>query len=184
MSWWVLFVTIFLISGMVFFLLSKLKICIYGTFNGDEFCGYVDFELYNLRFYKIDLGKNKSNKYSVFKNREKFYKSLKNYNVHLFELNAWLGLDDAALTAVSTGVFYSVISCVYSFFSNYISFKNVNFNIVPDFSQVCFGFDFKCIIDVKVVNIITDVLHVWAHFAHERLITLKRSVLYGWASYK
>ncbi|MBE7065653.1 MAG: DUF2953 domain-containing protein [Ruminococcaceae bacterium] len=150
-------------------LLSKLYIKIYLFTDTKDFDGHIDFEFYNLRLFRLKLGRRGNKKYSIFENREKFYKCLEKYNVSKLEIKGEIGLDDAATTAVSTGIAYTVFSAVYVLIANYINVEKVIFDIVPNFSKTRISFEFLCIIDVKVVNIIIDVIHVWVDYARSQL---------------
>lgn len=167
---------------IVSILFSRLKISIKGIYNENKFDGSIEFKIFNLRIFSKKLGKNdkKNNSvFSVFKNRDKFYRCLKNYRMLLFETKAGIGLDDAALTAIFTGILYSIMSWIYAILNYYIDIDKVNFNVVPDFSQIRFEFNFECIIEVKVVHIIIDVLHVWVIFIREKIKNSERESLYG-----
>lgn len=152
---------------IVVFLFSNLKIKIYGCLEGVDFCGHIDFELHHLKIFTLKLGSGSKHKYSVFKNRGKFYKSLKKYTVSLLEVNGTVGLGDAAVTAVVIGGAYSVFSLLHSIFLNRIKVENLRLNLNPDFEGICFCVELLCIIDVKVVNIIIDVIKVWVEYTRE-----------------
>ncbi|MBQ8164619.1 MAG: DUF2953 domain-containing protein [Clostridia bacterium] len=158
---------------LTFILLSRLNIKIYGELSGADFTGYIDFRIYGLKLFTLRIGdkkqKNKKKKPSIFKNREKVCKRLKNYRVSNIEANVKIGLEDAAVTAVSVGVVYSLLSTAYAVLANYIRIDKINFDVKPIFSGSCFELNFLCIIDVKVVNIIIDVLHVWLSFFREKV---------------
>jgi len=169
-----------LLFAVIFFLTSKLNVKIYAVLENEEFDGHIDFEWYKLTLFRVKLGRRKKKDgYSIFRNRGKFYKCLKNYNIANLSVDAHIGLDDAAVTAVSTGVLHSVISYAYSFLANLINVQRVEFKVSPDFSSTRFDFEFECIIEAKIVNIITDVLHVWVDFTREKIKNSERESLYG-----
>ena len=159
------FLVVFLLAA---FLFSHLKINIYGYVENTDFCGHIDFEICGLKLFTIKLGKKRKNGYSVFKNRKKFYKSLSKYTVNLLEVNGEIGLGDAAVTAITVGGFYSVLSLLYSLVFNQIKFERLNLNLKPDFGGVSFFMEVLCIIDVKVVNIIIDVIKIWVDYTREK----------------
>lgn len=179
----ILIVLLTILSFMIAVILfSKLKITIIGCLVDNQFDGRIDFSLFNVKIISKRSGekrKNQNGVFSLFKNRAGFYSSLKKYKMTLLKIKADVGLDDAAFTAISTGIIYSVMSWIYAVLNNYIEIEKVNFDVVPDFSQSRFEFEFTCIIEVKVVNIIIDVLHVWADSVREKIKNSERESLYG-----
>lgn len=163
------FIIIFVIL-ITFVLLSPLKIRVYGQMEDWNIDSKIELTLYGFRVYLFEPGKrkngNEKKRYSIFRNRKKFYKCLEKYNINNLELRATIGLDDAAITCISTGAVYSVFSSVFLTLRNFINIDNVIFDVVPDFSKLCLSFRFLCIIEVKVVNIIIDVFRIWIDYIY------------------
>ena len=110
-------------------LFSKLKITIIGCLVDNQFDGRIDFSLFNVKIISKRSGekrKNQNGVFSLFKNRAGFYSSLKKYKMTLLEIKADVGLDDAAFTAISIGIIYSVMSWIYAVLNNYIEIETLN----------------------------------------------------------
>jgi len=65
-----------------------------------------------------------------------------------------IGLDDAALTGISTGILWTFKNLIISFILNHKEIKDLNIDIVPEFNSLVLETDFYCIIKLKMVYII------------------------------
>jgi len=65
-----------------------------------------------------------------------------------------IGLDDAALTGIASGLFWMVKGLIVSFASNYKNTDDINIDITPYFDKAVFETDFYCIIKLKLAHII------------------------------
>lgn len=65
-----------------------------------------------------------------------------------------IGLSDAALTAVVYGLFWSVKCNLLNLISKYNFPDKVDIDIIPDYSRLIFETEIRCIIRIKIANII------------------------------
>lgn len=67
-----------------------------------------------------------------------------------------LGVGDAALTAVSTGVAYSLIGVVLAYIQSNVDFARCRrrITVLPSYGEACLETSVNCILDLKVGNII------------------------------
>ncbi|WP_077367636.1 DUF2953 domain-containing protein [Anaerosalibacter sp. Marseille-P3206] len=103
-----------------------------------------------------------------FKKIKKVYKVNKKYikyfldRCEIVELK-WItkyGFEDAAVTGITNGVFWSVKNTVLGVFLNNRKVKDIYINVIPDFEEKNFEMDFNCIIKIKTVYIIIVSLYV------------------------
>lgn len=71
-----------------------------------------------------------------------------------------VGLDDAAFTAVTTGVLWNIKMKLYSILTSYLSIEDFNIDIKPVYNKKVLDIDFYCIIKLKIVYIIIAGLKV------------------------
>lgn len=64
------------------------------------------------------------------------------------------GFDDAARTAICFGVLYSFSAAVHIFINKYFKIKKYNYLVNPDFDNIKFEIQIKCIIWISIVNTI------------------------------
>lgn len=98
-------------------------------------------------------------KYVHIKELKKQYESavkyiIKKTRVDLFKWYTRLGLDDAAATAITTGILWSLKSSVCCLLSANTQPQNILINVVPDYSMPVFETEIHCIIRIKIANII------------------------------
>lgn len=65
-----------------------------------------------------------------------------------------VGLDDAALTGIASGVLWMMKGLVVSLVSNKTNLEEINIDITPYFDESVFETDFHCIIKLKLAHII------------------------------
>ena len=75
-------------------------------------------------------------------------------NLKLF-LTLDFGLEDSALTAILYGYSNIIASTTYIILTKFFRIKKFNLDINPKFNKNTLVADFKCIINVNIVNIIT-----------------------------
>lgn len=74
-----------------------------------------------------------------------------------FESIKWyteVGLEDAAVTALSTGVLWSIKGSIMSVLSNKVSINEIQLNVRPNYNKLTFQVELDCIIRIKIANII------------------------------
>lgn len=76
-----------------------------------------------------------------------------------FDLN--YGFDDAAVTAISYGLFHGANSILYNQFSFLLNIKEYNYNIIPHYNNSMFNFRLNCIISFNLAKIIYTIFVIY-----------------------
>ncbi len=96
-------------------------------------------------------------------NKRLFLKALKNFkNKIVFDdilIKINFGLEDAALTGITTGALWAMIYNTLSLLNRYFLMKNTEINIEPDFNGIKLNVSFCSIFKVRIVNIINMALY-------------------------
>jgi hypothetical protein len=80
------------------------------------------------------------------------------------------GFDDAALTGICYGFFYSFSPALYSIFNNYFHLKKYELSICPDYENSKFNFQCRGILFLSLVNTIYIVILVLIGFREGKKI--------------
>ena len=172
----------FLLSIFILFLLvvfSSIQIKI------DDLNGYIysnkkeiDFKIFLIfkllgfiKLFKIKIKKNNIKNGNLFKmknllktkigkknisNRLESIKDLK-IKIEKLNLNLEIGIEDAAITAISIGILSSIISTLFERYLNITNYKK--WRIQPIYGdENVLKFDINCIINLKLLHIIYTVL--------------------------
>lgn len=115
------------------------------------------------------------NTYMKFKEMLHLYKKILDYVLSKIKIDylKWkteIGLEDAALTAVSVGVAWSLKYNILSLISQKSSVKKVSIDVIPNYSNIIFEVDLNCIIRIKIVNIIITALKIGYAFLYNAIL--------------
>jgi len=91
------------------------------------------------------------NKHIIISIHNYLYKKIE---ITKLNLETKIGLGDAALTAVSTGIVWSLKSTLISCILNLKKIKNINLEVVPAYNNTTLEIYLDCIIKLKIVYII------------------------------
>ncbi len=172
----------FLLSIFILFLLvvfSSIQIKI-DNLNGyiDSNKKEIDFKIFLIfkllgfiKLFKIKIKKNSIKNKNLFnikkliktntrkKDISNKIKSIKrlDINVEKINLNLDIGIEDAAITAISIGILSSIISTLFERYLNITTYKK--WRIQPIYGEEnILKFDINCIINLKLLHIIYTVL--------------------------
>lgn len=152
---------------MIYFLLILLFIPI-PLITKIKYHRKLDIFIYNK---KISIHKNKNKKKS--KNRKKIKLLWKPYikvNIKLL-----YGFDDAAATAISYGLIFSVLPLIKRLLSKFFNVKGFSQDIKLDYKRKIFDLYIRCIILFNIAQIIVNLIYII-------YLNFKRGVIYGKSS--
>jgi hypothetical protein len=121
---------------------------------------------------------------TLFKNNKKNKKkvSIKDKNIKLLwkpyirlHIKLLYGFDDAAVTAISYGLIFSVLPIIKIILSRYINVNSFTQDIKLDYKRNIFNLFIKCIILINIAQIIIDLIYIV-------YLKFKRGVLNGKSS--
>lgn len=103
------------------------------------------------------------------------YKKIMDYMLSKIKIDflKWkteIGLEDAALTAVSVGAAWSLKYNILSIISQKSAIQKVNIDVIPNYSNIIFQVDLNCIIRIKIVNIIITALKIGYAFLYNAIL--------------
>ncbi|MFA6940318.1 MAG: DUF2953 domain-containing protein [Clostridiaceae bacterium] len=127
----------------------------------------LDIYIYNKR---ISFRKNKKKKKKKSIHRKKFKIFWKPYIK--FNIKLVYGFDDAAATAISYGLIFSVLPLIKRLLCNFFNVKGFSQDIKLDYERKIFNLYIRCIIFINIAQIIVDLIYI-IYF------NLKRGVFYG-----
>jgi hypothetical protein len=104
--------------------------------------------------------KKSAKKIGLFKFLPKFVSKLKYVNITEFELNGRIGTNDAATTALASGIFYTVSGWLQTFLNQIFTLKSFRLNYQPLYSKSEFFVSFFCIANVRIANIINALVYL------------------------
>ncbi|MDV3427688.1 MAG: DUF2953 domain-containing protein [Bacillota bacterium] len=133
-----------------------------------KYMGKLDIYIYNK---KIVIHRNKGKKKSAKRKKFKiFWKPYIKVNIDLL-----YGFDDAAATAISYGLIFSVLPLIKGLLSKFFNVKGFSQDIKLDYERKTINLYIRCIILINIAQIIVDLIYI-IYF------NLKRGVLYGKSS--
>lgn len=130
----------------------------------------LDIFIYNK---KISIHKNKNKNKKKSKSRKKIKLLWKPYikvNIKLL-----YGFDDAAATAISYGLIFSVLPLIKRLLSKYFNVKGFSQDIKLDYKRKIFDLYIRCIILFNIAQIIVNLIYII-------YLNFKRGVIYGKSS--
>ncbi|MBR2704634.1 MAG: DUF2953 domain-containing protein [Clostridia bacterium] len=152
---------------IIIILSSKIKFIIKANNSGHK--AYALIYIFKVVcVYKVNIDDLKKTK-MVNKIRNKkipskklIIKIIKNLNIKLdvLKINMKFGANDSSLTAIITGIIYSIIYILFPIFNLKIDLNKDNFyiNIIQVFdNKNVLNLNFKCIINIKLVHIISTI---------------------------
>lgn len=133
-----------------------------------EYKDKLDIFIYNKR---ITITKNNNKRKSIKgKNIKILWKPYTKVIIKLL-----YGFDDAAATAISYGLIFSVLPIIKNLLARYFNVKSFSQDIKLDYKRKIFNLFMKCIILINIAQIIVDLIYIIC-------LNLKRGVLNGKSS--
>ena len=183
----------YIILFFIAFLFIKFPIKIRVLFANNEFKIYLYKILLFSNVKKADISKRDQRK--IKRNAKKTIKKRKLVIMKLIEnlikikyktnikidFKCDIGLGDAAYTATLYGLSNIITSFIYIFMTKLFRIKRYNINFIPNFNKETLIIDFKCIINVNIVNIITMLFVTFRSF--ERVKEIKHNENFKEANY-
>lgn len=87
-------------------------------------------------------------------------KSSKNSKIEYISFKSDLGLGDAAATALTTGLIYTITGAFIGYLSDHFEIKKAKLNINPNYNRVVIKLFAECILNLNIVNIITAAIRL------------------------
>lgn len=95
-------------------------------------------------------------------------KSTKKYKIDYISFRSNLGLGDASLTAITTGMLYTLTGACIGYLSDHFKIKKVRLDIIPNYSAVVIKMFAECILNLNIVNIITAAIRLLKLYLNKR----------------
>lgn len=95
-------------------------------------------------------------------------KSTKKRQIDYICFRSDLGLGDAAVTALTTGLIYTATGCLIGFLSDHFDIKRARLYIRPDYNNVVIKLFAECILNLNVVNIIIAAIRLLKLYMKKR----------------
>lgn len=127
----------------------------------------LEFFIYNKKLTLSKKKKKKKGKRIKSKKIKVFWKPYIKIHIKLL-----YGLDDAAVTAISYGLIFSILPVLKNIISKFFNVKGFTPDIKLDYKNIVFNLYIKCIIFINIAQIIVDLVYIiYSNF--------KRGALYG-----
>lgn len=106
---------------------------------------------FNIKEIKIITNKIQ-NLYKKYYNISKYI--MERITINNINWETKIGLEDASVTAIVTGVLWGLKSIIILYFKNKLNFSNINLNVTPHYVSKKFDMTFNCIVTLKIGYII------------------------------
>lgn len=139
-----------------------------------KYDGNLNISIYNksLTISKKRTESNNKKKKNKFKGKKIkiLWKPYIKVNIHLL-----YGFDDAAATAISYGLIFSLLPLIYNLTAGYFNIKDFSQDIKLDYKRKILKLFIRCIIFINIAQIIVDLIYIL-------YLNFKRGVLNGKSS--
>ena len=142
--------------------------------------------------YPNKMKKKKAPKNDYIKSyvKDRYKEILRIFDVEYILVKSKLGVEDAALTAVVSGMLYGAYGSLLAVLGNYAQLKNVSINVYPVYNKFYFDLSVQCILKIKKANAIKEIFRFIFWFIKKKVKVFKderasnmRSYDHGYAKY-
>jgi hypothetical protein len=103
----------------------------------------------------IDIRKSGKITYTFFNNAIRYLTNKERLEIEDFVLTLLIGLKDPFYTSIATGIIWAILGNLYSYLLNNFKLIKKSLIIQQSYIEKRFDVDFRCIITIKNVHIIT-----------------------------
>ena len=171
----IILIVLFIVGVLIYFTEIKIQVSNFkfeindkGKSMNQKFKVIIKFNVFNwLNYFKLTINNDKLKEYNAKQSFDKIIKQIiqdknskikqiksnkKNLKIEKLNLKIDIGIEDAALTAMTTGIGAIVLSILIG--NNINRSSEVKWNITPVYNNNLLKLNLNCIISIKLIHII------------------------------